>query len=52
LPWYSEGGALSLHTIHSWTTGMALADEQRAVGAGSGDPQAQFLAKISTAAQT
>ena len=24
-PWYSEGGALSLHTIHSWTTGMALA---------------------------
>ncbi len=39
-PWYSEGGALSLHTIHSWTTGMALADEQRAVGAGSGDPQA------------
>ena len=39
-PWYSEGGALSLHAIQSWTTLMALADAQRAVGAGSGDPQA------------
>ena len=41
-PWYSEGGALSLHAIHSWTTLMALADEQRALGAGSGDPQAMM----------
>jgi uncharacterized protein len=39
-PWYSEGGALSLHAIHSWTTLMALADAQRAVGRGAGDPQA------------
>src|ERR1700685_4339374 len=39
-PWYSEGGALSLHAIHSWTTLMALAEAQRALGAGSGDPQA------------
>ena len=39
-PWYSEGGALSLHTIQTWTTMMALADAQRAMGAGSGDPQA------------
>jgi putative CocE/NonD family hydrolase len=39
-PWYSEGGALSLHAIHSWTTLMALADARRALGAGSGDPQA------------
>jgi hypothetical protein len=39
-PWYSEGGALSLHAIHSWTTLMALADSRRAVAAGSGDPQA------------
>jgi len=39
-PWYSEGGALSLHAIQSWSTLMALANEQRALGAGSGDPQA------------
>jgi putative CocE/NonD family hydrolase len=39
-PWYSEGGALSLHAIQSWTTLMALADAQRAVSAGSGDVQA------------
>ena len=39
-PWYSEGGALSLHAIHSWTTLMELADVQRAMGAGAGDPQA------------
>jgi putative CocE/NonD family hydrolase len=39
-PWYSEGGALSLHAIQTWTTMMALADVQRAVGAGTGDPQA------------
>jgi uncharacterized protein len=39
-PWYSEGGALSLHTLQTWTALMALADVQRAVTAGSGDPQA------------
>lgn len=38
-PWYSEGGALSLHAIHSWTTLMALADAQRAAAAGTGDVQ-------------
>ncbi|MDQ2874983.1 MAG: CocE/NonD family hydrolase [Actinomycetota bacterium] len=39
-PWYSEGGALSLHAIQTWTTMMALAEEQRALGAGAGDPKA------------
>jgi uncharacterized protein len=39
-PWFSEGGALSLHAIQSWATLMALADVQRAMGAGSGDMQA------------
>ena len=39
-PWYSEGGALSLHAVQSWTTLMALAEEQRAIGVGAGDPQA------------
>jgi uncharacterized protein len=39
-PWYSEGGAMSLHAIQSWTMLMALADVQRAMGAGSGDMQA------------
>jgi uncharacterized protein len=38
-PWFSEGGALSLHAIQSWATLMALADVQRAMGAGSGDLQ-------------
>jgi putative CocE/NonD family hydrolase len=36
-PWYSDGGAMSLHTVHSWTIAMALADAQRAVTAGTGD---------------
>jgi uncharacterized protein len=39
-PWYSEGGALSLHAIQTWTTMMALAEGQRALAAGTGDPQA------------
>ena len=39
-PWYCEGGALSLHALQTWTVGMAAVDEQRAVAAGSGDPQA------------
>ena len=39
-PWYGEGGALSLHAVQTWTVGMAAVDEQRAVAAGSGDPQA------------
>jgi hypothetical protein len=29
-----------LHAIQTWTTMMALADAQRAMGAGSGDPRA------------
>jgi uncharacterized protein len=43
-PWYSEGGAMSLHTIQSWTTLMALAETQRAAGAadGAADPQAMM----------
>jgi len=41
-PWYSEGGGLSLHAMQTWTTLMALAEEQRALGAGSGDPQAMM----------
>jgi uncharacterized protein len=48
-PWYSEGGALSLHAIQSWTTLMALADVQRAVAAGSGDPQ-QLMGLVAMAA--
>lgn len=38
-PWYSEGGALSWHTVWSWSTTMAVLDTQRAVAAGTGDPQ-------------
>src|SRR6202050_2229883 len=38
-PWYAEGGALSLHSIQSWATLMAMAEVQRAMGAGSGDMQ-------------
>ena len=33
-PFYSEGGALSLHTVQTWTTLMAVADAQRAVARG------------------
>jgi putative CocE/NonD family hydrolase len=39
-PWYSDGGALSLHMTQTWTILMALSDVRRAMGAGSGDPQA------------
>jgi uncharacterized protein len=39
-PWYSDGGALSLHAIQTWTTRMAMVHEMRALGAGGGDPQA------------
>jgi uncharacterized protein len=28
-PWYSEGGAVSWHTIHSWSTQMALVEALR-----------------------
>jgi hypothetical protein len=38
-PWYGEGGALSLHAVQGWTTGMATVDAQRAAAAGSGDRQ-------------
>ncbi len=42
-PWYSEGGALSLHAVQTWTTGMATVDAQRAAGAGSGSGDQQAL---------
>jgi putative CocE/NonD family hydrolase len=38
--YYSEGGALSQHLVQTWTMLMALSGTQRAIGAGSGDPQA------------
>jgi hypothetical protein len=37
-PWYSEGGALSWHTLWTWSALMALRDAQRAAAAGTGDP--------------
>jgi putative CocE/NonD family hydrolase len=39
-PWYSDGGALSLHGFQTWTTLVAILGVQRAMGAGAGDPQA------------
>src|SRR3954454_5100729 len=38
-PWYSEGGALSWHTVWFWSTLMALTDAQRSMAAGAGEPQ-------------
>ncbi|SNQ46791.1 Cocaine esterase [Frankia canadensis] len=38
-PWYSEGGAMSWHTVWVWNMRMALLDAQRALAAGRGDPQ-------------
>ena len=38
-PWFSEGGAASWHTLHSWPTQMAMVKELRELGRGSGDPQ-------------
>jgi putative CocE/NonD family hydrolase len=38
-PWYSDGGALSWHSIQSWSTQMALAEALRQLGRGVGDPQ-------------
>ena len=38
-PWFSEGGAASWHTLHSWSTQMAMVETMRQVGRGSGDPQ-------------
>jgi uncharacterized protein len=43
-PWYSDGGALSWHTVQSWSTTMALAEALRQLGRGAGDPQ--FLADL------
>lgn len=37
-PWYSDGGALSWHTVLFWTTMMALYAEKNALAAGAGDP--------------
>ena len=36
-PWYSDGGALSWHSIQSWSTMMALAEALRQLGRGGGD---------------
>ena len=44
-PWYSDGGALSWHSIQSWSTQMALAEALRQLGQGTGDPQ--LLADLS-----
>ena len=44
-PWYSDGGALSWHSIQSWSTMMALAEVLRQLGRGTGDPQ--LLADLS-----
>jgi putative CocE/NonD family hydrolase len=44
-PWYSDGGALSWHSIQSWSTQMALAEALRQLGRGTGDPQ--LLADLS-----
>jgi len=38
-PWYSDGGALSWHSIQSWSTQMALAEALRQLGRGVGVPQ-------------
>ena len=38
-PWYSDGGAMSWHTVQSWSTLMALAEALRQLGRGAGDPQ-------------
>jgi hypothetical protein len=38
-PWYSDGGAMSWHTVQSWSTQMALAEALRQLGRGAGDPQ-------------
>lgn len=36
-PWYSEGGALSWHTLWSWTALMTMLKEQTAADSGRGD---------------
>ncbi|WP_405539598.1 CocE/NonD family hydrolase [Streptomyces sp. NBC_00075] len=38
-PWYSPGGALSLETVFSWTTMVALMRAQFEVSGGGGDPK-------------
>ena len=38
-PWYSEGGAMSWHTVWTWCHGRALMDQQRSLAAGTGDLQ-------------
>lgn len=38
-PWYSDGGAMSWHTVQSWTTQMAMVETLRQVGRGTGDPE-------------
>lgn len=38
--WHSPGGAVSWHNFIFWNTYMALTEAQRAIDAGTGDPQA------------
>ena len=38
-PWYSDGGALSYHTVWWWAHVMAVAQAQRTVAAGGGDEE-------------
>jgi putative CocE/NonD family hydrolase len=38
-PWYSDGGALSWHTVQSWTAQMAMIEALRQVSRGTGDPE-------------
>ena len=38
-PWYSDGGALSWHTVQSWTAQMAMVETLRQVSRGTGDPE-------------
>ena len=38
-PWYSDGGALSWHTVQSWSAQMAMIEALRQLSRGSGDPE-------------
>jgi len=38
-PWYSDGGAMSWHTVQSWTATMAMVETLRQVSRGTGDPE-------------
>ena len=38
-PWYSDGGALSWHTVQSWSAQMAMIEALRQLSRGTGDPE-------------